>query len=113
MAGGVAPSPWRFYPDHVYGSGFRIDHDVWTDDEMRRDPYYQEFLRPRGVFFHAKARLCSEAGERVSLTLKRRFRLGPYEPADIAALDSLLPELHTAFQVARRVLAAEASRPGP
>jgi DNA-binding CsgD family transcriptional regulator len=109
MAGGAPRSPLRFYPDRVYGNGFLVDHDVWTDEEMRRDAYYQEFLRPRGVFFHAKARLCSEAGERVSLTLKRRFRLGPYEPADIAALDCLLPDLHTAFRIARRVLDAEAS----
>jgi DNA-binding CsgD family transcriptional regulator len=109
LAGGAPPSPLRFFPDHVFGNGFRVDHDVWTDDEMRRDPYYQQFLRPRGVFFHAKARLCSELGERLTLTLKRRVGLGPYEPADIAVLDSLLPELHATFRIARRVLDAEAS----
>lgn len=43
------------------------------------------------------------------MTLKRRAELGPYEPADIAALDALAPELHAAFGVARRVLDAEAS----
>lgn len=99
----------RFYPDHVFGSGFRVDHDVWTDDEIRRDPYFQEFLRPRRVFFHAKLRLCAAQGERVTLTLKRRIERGPYEPADIAVLDSLAPALQGAFRVARRVLDAEAS----
>jgi DNA-binding CsgD family transcriptional regulator len=109
MAGAAPPSRLRFYPEHAFGNGFCVDHDVWTDDEMRRDSYFQEFLRPRGVFFHGKARLCSEAGERVTLTLKRRLGLGPYEPADIAVLDSLLPELHATFRIARRVLDAETS----
>ena len=109
MAGGVPPSRLRYYPEHVYGSGFRVDHDVWTDDEMRRDPYFQEFLRPRGVLFHAKLRLWSEPDERAVLTLKRRLGLGPYERSDIAALDSIVPKLRAACRVARRVLDAKAS----
>lgn len=109
MAADVPPSQLRYYPEHAYGSGFRADHDVWTDETMRRDPYFQEFLRPRGVFFHAKLRLWSEPDDRVALTLKRRITLGPYEPSDIAVLDSVVPRLLAAFQVARRVLDAEAS----
>jgi DNA-binding CsgD family transcriptional regulator len=53
--------------------------------------------------------LCCDRSERLTLTLKRRVKLGPYEPADIAVLDSLLPELHAAVRIARRVLDAEAS----
>jgi hypothetical protein len=104
IADRAPPSTRRFYPEHVYGNSFRVDHDVWTDDEMGRDPYFQEFLRPRGVLFHAKLRLHSEPGERLVLSLKRRVRLGPYERADIAALDSIVPELHAAFRTARRAL---------
>ena len=107
FAGRAPPSHLRFYPEHVFGNGFRVDHEVWTDDEMRGDPYHQEFLRPRGVLFHAKARLCSEPGERLSFTLKRRLSLGPYEPADVAILDSVIPELRMAVQIGRRVLDAE------
>lgn len=109
LAGRAPPSPLEIYPDHAFGNGFVVDHNVWSDDEMRRDPYFQEFLRPRGVFFHAKARLAREAGGRVTLTLKRRLELGPYEPSDIAVLDTLLPELRAAVRVAQRVLDAEAS----
>jgi DNA-binding CsgD family transcriptional regulator len=109
LAGSVPPSTRRFYPDRAYKSGFCIDHDVWTDDEIRTDAYFQEFLRPRGVFYHAKARLCCRDGERVTLTLKRRIGLGPYESHDIRVLDSLLPELHAAYRVAQRVLDAEAA----
>jgi DNA-binding CsgD family transcriptional regulator len=108
-AGRAPPIPMQFYPSHAFEDGFVVDHDVWTDDEMRRDPYYQEFLRPRGVFFHAKVRLYYDPDERLSLTLKRRIRLGPYEPADIARLDAIVPELRAVFRMARCVLDAEAS----
>ena len=109
MADRPPPGLLRFYPDHVYGNGFRVDHDVWTDEEISRDPYFQEFLRPRGVFWHAKLRLCATHAERVTLTIKRRAELGPYQPADVAVLDSLVPTLQTALRVAGRVLDAEAS----
>ncbi|MFZ2004974.1 MAG: helix-turn-helix transcriptional regulator [Stellaceae bacterium] len=109
MTGHAPLSPLRYYPEHVYAGGFRVDHDVWTDDEMCRDPYFQEFLRPAGVFFHAKLRLCGECDDRVTLTLKRRIELGPYKPSDVVALDSIVPQLRAAFAVGRRVLDAEAS----
>jgi DNA-binding CsgD family transcriptional regulator len=109
VADRAPPGLLRFYPDHVYGNGFCVDRDAWTDDEISRDPYFQEFLRPRGVFWHAKLRLCAAHAERVSLTLKRRIELGPYEPADIAILDLLAPTLQTAFRIGRRMLDAEAS----
>lgn len=109
LAGRTATSPRQFYPDHVYGCGFCPDHEVWNDDELRRDRYYQEFLRPHDVFFHAKLRLYAAPGERLTLTLKRRLRLGPYEPADIAVLDSVAAELRTTARIGRHILDAEAS----
>ena len=109
QAGRVPPSQLRFYPEHAYKAGFCVDHDVWADEEIRADPYFQEFLRPRGVFYHAKSRFCAGEGERVTLTLKRRVELGPYAAHDIRVLDSLLPELHAAYRVAQRVLDAEAT----
>lgn len=109
LASGTATSPRQYYPDHAFGKGFRVDHDLWPPDELTRDPYYQEFLRPHGVFFHAKLRLSADHGERLVLTLKRRLRLGAYSSDDIAALDSIIPELRTTVRIASRVLDAHAS----
>lgn len=109
LAGRAPPSPRRFYPDHIFRRGFCGDTDIWADEELRRDAYFQEFLRPRGVFYHAKARLLADADERISLSLKRSAKFGPYEPADIAFLDHLIPELEMAVRIARRVLDAEAA----
>jgi len=109
IAGHAPASHRRFFPDHVFGGGFLGDTDVWPDEELRGDPYFQEFLRPRGVFYHGKAQLAADADARVSLSLKRLLRFGPYEPADIAALNRVLPTLRTAVRVARRTLEAEAA----
>lgn len=108
-AGRVPRSRLRYFPDYVYGRGFRVDHHVWSDEQMRRDPYFQEFLRPRGVLFHARARLSSAPGGRISISLKRRLGLGAYEPLDVAVLDSALPQLRAAARIARHVLDAQAS----
>ena len=109
IAGDAPPSPRRYFPNHVFGQGFVGDMDVWPEEALRRDPFFQEFLRPRGVFYHAKARLADDHDERISLSLKRLSRFGPYEPMDIVALNRLLPKLQMAVRVARRVLDSEAS----
>ncbi|MDQ7247572.1 helix-turn-helix transcriptional regulator [Dongia sedimenti] len=88
--------------------GFRIDQDDYSEAELARDPYYQEFLRPNGVFWHANTVLALGSDEYVELSLKRRIELGPYQPADRAVLDSVLPELHAVARIAKGVLDAEA-----
>jgi len=110
MLGGRAPpSPRRFFPDHIFRRGFCGDTEIWADEELRRDAYFQEYLRPRGVFYHAKARLIAENDERISLSLKRSAKFGPYRTTEIAELDRLIPELEMAVRIARRVLDAEAA----
>ena len=58
-----------------YGSAarFRVDHDDYTDAELARDPYYQEFLRPAGYFWHANLPLTLGRDGFVELSLKRRI----------------------------------------
>ena len=109
FSGHAPPSPRQFYPDSAFRNGFVTDQDLYTADELRRDPYYQEFLRPRGVFWHAKCRLHYGHGDRISLSLKRALKLGAYGHGDVAALNSVLPHLLTAGRIARRVLQAEAT----
>jgi len=88
--------------------GFRVDHDDYSDAELAADPYYQEFLRPLGFFWHANALLMSAGGETVDLGLKRRLRAGPYQREDAVLLDAVLPDLRGAAALASRTLEAEA-----
>lgn len=39
------------------GEGFRFDHDDYSDSELARDPFYQDFLRPQNAFWNAVAKL--------------------------------------------------------
>jgi len=107
-AAGRTPPNSRYLRMKVHHVTFRIDHDDYSDDELARDPYYQEFLRPHGVFWHANTILAPGPDEYIELSLKRRVDLGPYQPADKLALNSVLPELHAAARIAKGVLDAEA-----
>jgi DNA-binding CsgD family transcriptional regulator len=88
--------------------GFRVDHDDYTDELLASDPFYNEFLRPVGVFWHANAILSSGASQYVELSLKRRIQAGPYSRADADILDAALPELRAAARIAEASLRAEA-----
>jgi DNA-binding CsgD family transcriptional regulator len=87
---------------------FRVDHDDYTDAELRRDPYYQEFLRPAGYFWHANLALTNGRDEFVELSLKRRFEAGPYQRADAALIDAVVPDLLVAARLAKYTLDGEA-----
>jgi DNA-binding CsgD family transcriptional regulator len=106
---GKAPPNSRHQRVPRTSSGFRIDHDDYTADELDADPYYQEFLRPAGFFWHANVSLSSGRNEWIELGLKRRLGAGPYDPADVAILDLILPELRTAARLAARSMDAQAA----
>jgi DNA-binding CsgD family transcriptional regulator len=104
---GRAPPNSRYQRVGVHYGGFRIDQDDYTVEELARDPYYQEFLRPKGVFWHANTILALGPDEYVELSLKRRLEFGPYRPEDRVLLNSVLPELHAVARIAKGVLDAE------
>jgi DNA-binding CsgD family transcriptional regulator len=108
FAAGRCPPNSRYLRINALYSGFRIDHDDYSDDELARDPYYQEFLRPNGMFWHVNTILAPGPDEYVELSLKRRPEVGPYQPTDKSMLNSVLPELHAAARIAKGILDAEA-----
>ena len=76
--------------------GFMADHAYFSPQEIARDPYYQEFLVPRGFGWNASA--CLDGG--LLICLKRGAKSGPYEPDDISELDSTLPWMRAASRAA-------------
>ncbi|GAB2174979.1 helix-turn-helix transcriptional regulator [Dongia sp. agr-C8] len=108
FAAGRAPPNSRYQRVGTHYVGFRIDQDDYAAEELARDPFYQEFLRPNGVFWHANTVLAPGPDEYVELSLKRRVELGPFQPEERALLDSVLPELHAVARIAKGVLDAEA-----
>jgi len=108
FAAGQSPPNSRYFRVPSTGSGFRIDHDDYSEEDLARDPYYQEFLRPNGMFWHANVILAPGPDEYVELSLKRRFGLEPYQPDDRAMLDRVLSELHAMARIGKGTLDAEA-----
>lgn len=72
--------------------GFRTDYDDFQPSELARDPYYQDFLRPLDVGWHAAASLPG-LDEPLVISFKRSPRQGPFERHDVEALDKMLPNL--------------------
>lgn len=75
--------------------GFRTDFDDFTPDEIARDPYYQEFLAPLGLGFHAVAALPGPDRTAV-ISIKRAKRQGPFDAADVSMLNRVLPQFRAA-----------------
>ena len=85
-------------------NGFLGDFDDYTAEEIDRDPFYVEFLRPRGFGWHAAAALVGGAAPLV-LSLKRRWSLGPYQRDELDQISAVLPYLQSAAHAARMALA--------
>lgn len=107
LAGQAPPSSRQTRVSHHHQAGFRTDFDDYTQEQLDRDPFYQDFLRPIGAFWHANARLGYEPGEEVAVSFKRDLVHGPYERGDTVLLDGILPDLKAAARVAHRILDAE------
>ena len=61
---GKAPPNSRYLQVRIGPArAFRVDHDDYTDEDRARDSFYQEFLRPNGVFWHANIMLASGRDE--------------------------------------------------
>lgn len=92
------------------GGGFLPDFGSFSAEELTKDPYYAEHLRPYGLGWHACAFL-SDWSSRHSLylNLKREYCHGHYTPQDIAIIDRALPALKTAAAISSARLGAEAT----
>lgn len=107
LSGGAPKNSRQLRVSHDVGSGFRIDQDDYSSEEIARDPYYQEFLRPIGFGWHANARISMENSDEIAIGFKRDLKLGPYEDADRQALNLLLPHIRFSARVAQYVFEAE------
>jgi DNA-binding CsgD family transcriptional regulator len=83
-------------------AGFLRDLDVFTEAEMRDDPFYRDLLYPRGLGWAAATAIPLPTGDSFAITVEREYRLGPVEASTIQALDYLRPHLaRTALLSAR------------
>jgi DNA-binding CsgD family transcriptional regulator len=81
------PREHRVHPS--VREGFMPDHAYFSAREIARDPYYQEFLKPNGFGWNATAAL--QGG--LIISVKRAFKRGPYDGAELQSLNAVLPWL--------------------
>jgi len=81
---------------------FLTDLDVFTREELDREPYYTNFLRPNGLGWCVATSFQSTAGDTLILSIERAYAKGPV-PRDVAEqLDSLRPHLARAIDLSAR-----------
>jgi DNA-binding CsgD family transcriptional regulator len=114
LAGRAPPDPRATRVAPIQAQGFLTDYDEFSREEIARNAFYEEFLRPRGVRWHACARVDDGTPElgALYLSLKRSIRLEHYDAAEVGAINAVLPRMRAAAAVSRAVLHAEARGTG-
>ncbi len=84
-------------------AGFVSDLDLFTRDQIDKDPFYQDFLLPNGGGWAAGTIVESPSGDAMIFNLERRFADGPVTREACAALDQLRPHLARAALLSSRL----------
>ncbi len=74
-------------------AGFLTEHDLWTNEELRADPFYYELLWPAGLGWAAATAIPLPTGDTLYLNLERDYERGPVESAIVQQLDMFRPHL--------------------
>lgn len=78
------------------------DLDVFTLEELDREPYYVECLRPGGVGWGTGTAIGGPSDNKIVITIHRAYEDGPVEAARMARLTALRPHIaRAAFMSAR------------
>ena len=72
-------------------AGFLGDLDVYTREEMDREPVFTEFMRPRGLGWGAATAVEVPSGNTLIFNVERRWETGPVDSDTIKRLDELRP----------------------
>jgi len=107
LAGKAPPNARQTKIVHDSDPGFRLDFDDFQSTDIARDPYYQDFLRPIGLGWHANARLKMEGSDEIAISFKRDLRRGHYDMADKKMLNLILPQLRASAYMTECVFDAE------
>lgn len=82
--------------------GVACDFDFTTPEEMKRNPYYQEFLAPLGHDWCGLA-LIAAAENQWTLSLQHSFTQGPFQQHELDELVILSRHLSSAAALARAI----------
>jgi DNA-binding CsgD family transcriptional regulator len=107
LSGKAPPNSRQTKVSHDIGDGFRTDFDDYRSKDIAHDPFYQDYLKPIGLYWHANARLVVDGSDEVAVSFKRELKHGAYEQPDKKVLDQILPHLRACARIAECVFDAE------
>lgn len=84
-------------------AGFVTDYDVFTDDELRNEPLFREFLIPRGYGRGVATAIRSPSGDTAIIHTEGDLRRGPVTHRIVDALDTTRRHLARATFLATRL----------
>ena len=82
---------------------FLVDPNVYTREELRREPVYHEFLIPHGMGWGAAAGMTTTTGEMIVVDIERSLGRGVVEPDVLRRLDVLRPHLARAVLLSSKI----------
>lgn len=83
--------------------GFAEDRDLFTAEEIAREPVYRELILPLGLRWGVGATIEMTTGETILIGWRRKTELGPYDGRAIQLLNDLRPHLARSAMVAARL----------
>jgi DNA-binding CsgD family transcriptional regulator len=83
-------------------AGFVRDHDLFTPQEMDRDPVYA-YMRSKGIGWCTGTVVQAPTGDLVVFSWERWFKDGPFSAETVAALDPLRAHLARAALISGRL----------
>jgi len=74
-------------------AGFVTDQELFTPEELDREPLFTEFLRPRGWGWAAGTVILMPTGEVLTFHFENQFQRGSVDQRSVKLLDELRPHL--------------------
>jgi DNA-binding CsgD family transcriptional regulator/PAS domain-containing protein len=90
--------------------GILTENDAFTSEELARDPFQQEFVRPHGYWSYAGAIVATAPGMALPISIQRSLKLGPYSRDEIQLMNKLFEHLRVAGTFAARIGMASNAR---
>ena len=82
---------------------FLLDTEVMSAEEMARHPYYQDFMKPYGVYWHAGTNIISPTGDVLKISVHRSYDSGPLRKEVAQRLTALRPHIARAALLTARL----------
>lgn len=89
-------------------AGWVHDLDLFTREELDREPVYTDFFRKIGAGWGAGTAIELPDGDSIFFTVERAYNAGPFSARDIGALDALRPHLGRSAFLSMRLAMAHA-----